>query len=137
MHAHAAVWTELGIFKRSLNWFLSFLGSEGRVCLHCRRPGFDPWVRKILWRRKWQPTPVFLPGKSHGQRSLSGYRVAKSRTRLSNFTLNFTFFQLVLMYSYAWEPHSNLFCEQMNKHARNLSLPQFLHDMCGAETGLE
>ena len=31
------------------------------------------WVRKILWRRKWQPTPVFLPGKSHGQRSLVGY----------------------------------------------------------------
>ena len=31
---------------------------------------FDPWVRKIPWRRKWEPTPVFLPGKSHGQRSL-------------------------------------------------------------------
>jgi len=28
---------------------------------------FSPWVGKILWRRKWQPTPVFLPGKSHGQ----------------------------------------------------------------------
>ena len=36
------------------------------------RPGFSPWVGKILWRRKWQPTPVFLPGKSHGQRSLAG-----------------------------------------------------------------
>ena len=34
---------------------------------------FDPWVRKILWRRKWQPTPVFLPGESHGQRSLVAY----------------------------------------------------------------
>ena len=33
----------------------------------------DPWVRKIPWRRKWHPTPVFLPGKSHGQRSLVGY----------------------------------------------------------------
>ena len=33
----------------------------------------DPWVRKITWRRKWQPTPVFLPGESHGQRSLAGY----------------------------------------------------------------
>jgi len=39
----------------------------------CRRPGFDPWVRKISWRRKWQPTPIFLPGESHGQRSLAGY----------------------------------------------------------------
>ena len=33
----------------------------------------DPWVGKIPWRRKWQPTPVFLPGKSHGQRSLVDY----------------------------------------------------------------
>ena len=38
-----------------------------------KRHGFDPWARKILWRRAWQPTPVFLPGKSHGQRSLAGY----------------------------------------------------------------
>ena len=35
--------------------------------------GFDPWVRKIPWRRKWQPTPVFFPGEFHGQRSLVGY----------------------------------------------------------------
>jgi len=35
--------------------------------------GFNPWVRKISWRRKWQPTPVFLPGKSHGQWNLVGY----------------------------------------------------------------
>jgi len=34
---------------------------------------FDPWVRKISWRRAWLPTPVFLPGESHGQRSLGGY----------------------------------------------------------------
>ena len=33
----------------------------------------DPWVRNIPWRRAWQPTPVFLPGESHGQRSLEGY----------------------------------------------------------------
>ena len=37
------------------------------------RLGFDPWVRKLPWRRKWHPTPVFLPGKSQGQRSLAGY----------------------------------------------------------------
>ena len=35
--------------------------------------GFDPWVGKIPWRRAWQPTPVFLPEKSHGQKSLAGY----------------------------------------------------------------
>jgi len=38
-----------------------------------RRHGFDTWVRKISWREKWQPTPVFLPGESHGQRNLAGY----------------------------------------------------------------
>ena len=37
------------------------------------RHGFDPWVWKIPWRRAWQPTPVFFPGESHGQRSLAGY----------------------------------------------------------------
>ena len=38
-----------------------------------KRLRIDPWVRKIPWRREWQPTPVFLPGKSLGQRSLAGY----------------------------------------------------------------
>ena len=45
----------------------------------------------VSWRRKWQPTPVLLPGESHGRRSLVGYSpwVAKSRTRLSDFTFTF------------------------------------------------
>ena len=38
-----------------------------------RRHRYCPWVRKIPWRRKWQPTPVFLPGESYVQRSLVGY----------------------------------------------------------------
>ena len=52
-----------------------WLISKESAC-HCRRCRFDPWVRKIPWRRKWQPTPVFLPGKSHGQwnlQSMAGY----------------------------------------------------------------
>ena len=44
-----------------------------RICLQCRRPRFDPWVGKIPWRSKWEPTPVFLLGEFHGQRSLAGY----------------------------------------------------------------
>ena len=44
-----------------------------KLCLQCGRPGFNPWVRKIPCRRKWQPTSVFLPVKSHGQRNLAGY----------------------------------------------------------------
>ena len=42
-------------------------------CRKRKRCGFDPWVRKIPWRRKCQLTPVFLPGEPHGQRSLAGY----------------------------------------------------------------
>ena len=42
-------------------------------CKRCMRYGFDPWVGKIPWRRAWQPTLVFLPGESHGQRSQAGY----------------------------------------------------------------
>ena len=41
-------------------------------CRRLQRHGFDPWVRKVPWRRKWQPTPVYLPGKSQGQRALVG-----------------------------------------------------------------
>ena len=47
--------------------------AQKSICLQCRRPGFDPWVEKIPWRRKWQPTPVFLPGKFHRLRRLVGY----------------------------------------------------------------
>ena len=59
-------------------YLLSKMGFPGgsavkASCLQCRRPGFDPWIRKIPWRRKRQPAPIFLPGKSHGLRSLVGY----------------------------------------------------------------
>ena len=51
--------------------------------LQCRKPAFHPWVGKIPWKRKRQPTPVFLPGKSLGQRSLESYSQQghKSQTR--------------------------------------------------------
>ena len=42
-------------------------------CKRHKRCEFDPWVWKIPWRREWQPAPIFLPGESHGQRSLAGY----------------------------------------------------------------
>ena len=51
------------------------------ICLQRRRFRFDPWVGKIPWRREWQPTPRFLPGESHGQRSLEGYRPWSCRVR--------------------------------------------------------
>ena len=57
----------------TLDLYLTRWLSRWRICLKCRRPRFNPWVGKISWRRKWQPTPVFLARKSHGQRSLAGY----------------------------------------------------------------
>ena len=52
--------------------FLGFPGGSN-LPLMGKRPGFDPWVGKIPWSRAWQSTPVFLPGESHGRRSLVGY----------------------------------------------------------------
>ena len=49
-----------------------WLSGKDFAC-QCRRCRFDLWVAKIPWRRRWQPTPVSLPGKSHGQRRLAGY----------------------------------------------------------------
>ena len=65
------------IFKLILMLFFSVILLFGfyivSVCLQCRRPGFNHWVWNFPWRRKWQPTPVLLPGKFHGRRSLVGY----------------------------------------------------------------
>ena len=55
--------------------------SDKESACQCRRWGFSPWIGKIPWRRKWQPTPVFLPGESHGQRSLAGYSPWLCRVR--------------------------------------------------------
>ena len=56
-------------FHIGLSWWLN----DKESACQCRRPGFNPWIGKIPWIRKWQPTLVFLPGKSHGQRSLTDY----------------------------------------------------------------
>ena len=61
-----------------INIYLGFPGgTSGKEansqCRRCKRYWFNPWVGKILWRRKWPPTPVSLPGESYGQRSLAGY----------------------------------------------------------------
>ena len=80
------------LYIYGLSWWL-------RPCVSLE---FDPWVWKIPWRREWQPTPVFSPGESHGQRSLAGYSPwgQKSWTRLSDWTTTtvFQLFSLLLLY---------------------------------------
>ena len=59
----------LQISDARIPWWLK----QKRIHLQCRRPSFNPRVRKIPWRREWQPTPVFLPAEFHGKRRLAGY----------------------------------------------------------------
>ena len=69
-----AHWADLGQCLKHLNLPKSIMdipgGTGGKEpacqCCRCERCGFDPWVRKIFWRREWQPNLVFLPGESHG-----------------------------------------------------------------------
>ena len=69
------IWIIFFPFMFQISNILGFPGgaSGKEPTCQCRRSGFIPWVGKILWGREWQPTPVFLPGESHGQRSLAGY----------------------------------------------------------------
>ena len=83
-------------------------GSDGKsVCLQCGRPGFDPWVGKVPQRRKWQPTPVLLPWKSHGWRSLVGYSPWGPKESDTTEQLHFHFLLLVMR---IWCHHQGIWC---------------------------
>ena len=77
----------MGFFAFETVW-ASLVAQRLSVCLECRRPGFNPWVRKIPWRRKWQPTPVFLPGESQDRGAwwAAVFGVAQSWTRLKRLS---------------------------------------------------
>ena len=62
-------------FKKEVKPVFGLVGKESACqCRRHKRHGFDPWVRKIPWKKEWLPTPVFLPGESHGQRNVGGLR---------------------------------------------------------------
>ena len=81
------------IIRRGLAWWsgLPWWLRWWRICLQCRRPGFDPWFAKMPWRRERLPTPVFWPGEFHGQRSLAGY-IVQGTQRVRHDWVTFTFF---------------------------------------------
>ena len=97
---------ELGRWRYLARFWRFSGGSVIRVCLQCRRPRFNPWIGKIPWRRPWQPTPVFLPGESHEQRSLAGYspwscKESDTTERLSTRT-HYTYANKSLSWTYCY-----------------------------------
>ena len=98
-------------------------GNLSAICLQCGRPGFDPWVGKIPWRRKRLPTPVFWPGEFHG--------VAKSRARLSDFHIQFQSIIHYNLFQFSSVAQScPTFCDPMDCSTRGLpvhhQLPEFV-----------
>ena len=101
----AGAWWGLGEVTETLfTYLLAFRyrdfpgGSDGKEsacqCRRHRRRGFSHWVGKIPWRRKWQHTPVFLPGESHGQRSLAGCSLwGHKRVRTELLTVSLSTFR--------------------------------------------
>ena len=68
-----AWWAAVSGVAQIRTWLKRLSSSSSSQCRRHKRHGLDPWIGQIHWSRKWQPTPVFLPGKFHGQRSLVGY----------------------------------------------------------------
>ena len=100
LHRVGHDWSDLAAAARQFIPHLSTSyfpgGSDGRICLQCKRPGFNPWVRKLLWRREWKPTPVLLPGEYHGQRSLEGYNARGCRESDITEGQTFSFFSFAI-----------------------------------------
>ena len=104
---------KLLIIKECITLYSSYISGASQVVLvvknpppcyrrKCKRHGFNPWVRKISSSRKWHHTPVFLPGKSHGQRSLAGYspqghKESDMTEQLSTHTLHVSPCSIVLL----------------------------------------
>ena len=91
------------VFIVKVYWFLSGASCVAQLIKHLPvmgRPGFNSQVRKIPQRRKWHPTSVFLPGESHGQRSLMGCSSVFACIEMSMCVLSFTL-QMELLFSYS------------------------------------
>ena len=116
--------------KEGLPWWLRQWG----ICLHWRWLRFIPGVRKIPWRRNWQPTPVFWPGESQGQRSLAGYnpwspKESDVTERLAPCSMK-NIFELIIRYWYGsgllwWLSNKESACQGMRLglHLRVRKIP--------------
>ena len=96
--SHFDTWSPVLLFSRMPCWLYggSLVAQTVKNLPVIRRPGFDPWVGKIPWRREWLPTPVFLPGESVGQRSLVNHS-QWDHSELDTFTFPLPGFILLLL----------------------------------------
>ena len=116
--------------------FLGGLNSKESAC-NCRRPKFDPWVGKISWRRAWKPTPVFLPGKSHGQEEPGPWSCKESDVTWLlgvysiwyNQPFNITFRSFFVMCNVVSRKPVKHICAGEN-HCDTLEAPGFLRSIC-------
>ena len=111
---HDVSWVFMCVcFRLIFNWsnIMCFLGlprwhSSKESSCQCKRHRFDPWVGKIPWSRKWQPTAVFLPGKFHGQKNLADYiqsMGSQSRTWLSDWAYMHNRFTILCYVSFCFD----------------------------------
>ena len=101
-------------------------------CRRHERCKFDPWVRKMHWRRKWQPTPVFLPGKLHGQRSLEvysprGHKESDTSERLSIHTTGYYQILNIISLCYAVGSYCLLYIQRVSANPKFLIYPAPFH----------
>ena len=97
------VWTYRILHSVWAPWWLR----RWSVCRQCGRFGFDPWVGKIPWRRKWQPAPVLLPRKSHGGRSLVGY--SPWSCRVGHGWVTSLYFSFYILWKWSTDVHEMSF----------------------------
>ena len=108
VHGVAKSWTRLSDWTEVMVKLGFPGGTNGKEqAYQCRRHkkcGFDPWVEKIPWRRAQQPTPVFLPGESHGQRSWQAtvYGVPKSQTQLKRLSMHVPMVKMTMLHIWKW-----------------------------------
>ena len=103
-------------------------------CRRCRRRGFNPWVRMIPWSRKWQPIPVFLPGKSHGQRLVgcSPWDCKESDMTEHTCTHGHLWGRLYMGVEWKWDIASK---KHVTYHASGTSLVVQWLRLCAAKAG--
>ena len=109
--------------------------------LECRRPGFDPWVGKIPWRREWQRTPVFLPEEFHGQRSLAGYspwghkesdtteQLTHTHTKFHSTDVTYLLYPFLCQWTFRWFHALAI----INSTAMNMVVPVSFQTMFSAD----